>query len=878
MLTDELPECPTLNLFTSSWESIYKPTTRSSNGTVGSSEKSREAAERQHLQVHDGIPFSIPLHDGSTQSSTIGESNQLPGCVHLVENGLGQVAWKLELAVQGQYTATSDGHLAAGSPHQAVHHHRELVDLHFTPCRLESPPSFLASEPPAQAGPSSGAVPDPALPDSESNTIITGASSHIPGGKSCRMVMGSETICNTESMAVGVEVGTGKQDDKEEAVKWLRGLRLVRLYVFRRVRTETPSGSSGGVNGERGQLRESLTLLHKSGKLCRYSSNPAMPIRLLFEIPPLRNVLSNAHSIHSASLGCGDVSQTAGRHQVDFFVRVIIESRAGGGGSTTVPGSMRDSPAMSGLPHPHSADSTSSVPSDMGPIVLEHPVQVLAPTWSQVYPFVCTVQAEDHEADPMRMVVTGTEDSPEASLWRQDVLPDHLVTDEDRQRAYRLKGHDVVGDTGTVRVDETTSGNASGSRLAYTTSGKSSPASASAAHIDGGSVRDGQPPPFSECHGGTTAPSTESLPTFDESERIRRGSETRPRMQDQHGGESLGVGSRETADPGLVTEPAPPPAALAGELARWREYDGYETFSAPPPAASASFGTSGSMDPPSAYDAQAQDSGGQTGAFGFGVAEREQLMEHLGLGQGTRVVDTQEDMPPGFDEPSLPALPNAVMPHHSRNVNKHRAMVGRLRAESVTDQDDHDMHEPRPPTSPPPPLLQVNESHCSHSPSDHQPPPPAFSPGSTNMSPSDSPNALQGHSHRRVLPPPSFAASEAAEARGMAATGPEPVMTSNTSGIIMSGTDLQDDGSATERHPYPPEFHQAPATTMTTTTTTSHHLADATHLSDDGRDGVRETTHDQGPAYGEQDGNAAPPGYFQRGPLSQPGEAPPDYS
>ena len=62
------------------------------------------------------------------------------------------------------------------------------------------------------------------------------------------------------------------------------------------------------------------------------------------------------------------------------------------------------------------------------------------------------------------------------------------------------------------------------------------------------------------------------------------------------------------------------------------QYDGYETFSEQPPSVSVSFGVGGSMDPPQEGD---ETDGSIHGMDGLA------LMEHLGLGEGTRVVDLQ---------------------------------------------------------------------------------------------------------------------------------------------------------------------------------------------------------------------------------------------
>jgi hypothetical protein len=79
------------------------------------------------------------------------------------------------------------------------------------------------------------------------------------------------------------------------------------------------------------------------------------------------------------------------------------------------------------------------------------------------------------------------------------------------------------------------------------------------------------------------------------------------------------------------------------------QYDGYETFSMAPPPAAASFGVDSSMDPPQDGDEDMNMNvmGGMAERLGLGEGgvvrpgAQAELMEQLGLGEGTRVVDLQ---------------------------------------------------------------------------------------------------------------------------------------------------------------------------------------------------------------------------------------------
>lgn len=85
------------------------------------------------------------------------------------------------------------------------------------------------------------------------------------------------------------------------------------------------------------------------------------------------------------------------------------------------------------------------------------------------------------------------------------------------------------------------------------------------------------------------------------------------------------------------------------EGSRSYQYDGYETFSMAPPSAAVSYGVGSSMDPPQEGDEDHNVVGGMVARLGLGEAgvgvvrpgAQAELMEQLGLGEGTRVVDLQ---------------------------------------------------------------------------------------------------------------------------------------------------------------------------------------------------------------------------------------------
>ena len=684
------------NLATSSSADASRPaTTREHSGSAQAriNEKRREAEGDQGN--HGGLPFSIDLNDDDRGDQT------LPGCIHLLQAGLGQVVWRLEVRAKARQTGVSGDTSSTGIEYV------DAFDIHLTPCQRPAEGSYLSQ---SEAGPSGTST-------KETSFTITGNEPHA-AASACQMTLNMTDVVNTESVAVGVEISSDPRGMSEQGIKWLRGLRSVRIQWWRRVRVRQGDALQASDSSQQpgNDYRDSLTLLHKSGKLCRYSNNAERPIRLVFELPPLHNVIFKNHSASSiGGVGCGDISQETPLHSTEFFVRVIVESRGGG---TSTPSQQASSSSVTA--------STYALLSEGDPVVLEHAIRILPPTWDQVMPYIVT-SADRHSLSDSAAIAIAIEENGDL----QDISGDPHQADA-RHRAYRLKGSDIVGETGTFR-QEMSGASGSGQQPPAFESAASErlPPSSEAVALD--------PPPFAEVAGHVD----EALPTFDESELSQQ---AQPGSTARRGNEEHTAGSSASQSTALDPLRNPRPAVRSGVLANWREYDGYETFSAPPPAASVSLGLSGSMDPPSSYDVDAKPGHGDT-TLG-GVDQRAMLLEQLGLGEGTRVIDTHEDMPPGFDEPSLPSLPNAVMPHHRRGILRRTAIDA---AGSQTNQ-----------------VPGHNESS----------PPPAFSPDANSRSETTDQGSTQAteNNDRAVLPPPSFDASEAAEARGIAATGPEPIM------------------------------------------------------------------------------------------------------
>ncbi|KAK6905890.1 hypothetical protein I203_106725 [Kwoniella mangroviensis CBS 8507] len=495
-------------------------------------------------------------------------------------------------------------------------------------------------------------------------------------------------------------IGLAKQSDPIET---LRPLRRVRVELFRKViiHSTQPNhiASSSTSSSTIGQEVEHLTLLHATGKSLRYpGSGPGRhypPLRVLFTIP-------------TAQLGVvaeqtwGEITSNVPYHDITFFIRVTI----GFGDVSPTGTSNKDWTLRRSITiRPKKWKEPREIVVDRG----------LIPDLGNGND--SPLLGQDTEAGTSQ-VRRASRSGSGSGTW----------TEEDfRKEAYRQKGRDVVGDSGTFRYTDT--------------------------DTDTDTAHNDLPPPFEVETQTRAGPSNSSssgpgeLPSFLESEEQARTGEI-PTLNQTVRSERL-VPVNFNQDDQVVVIPEEVEiqghhegttgeegferntwvgrrGSLGGELGTWVEYDGYETFSVAPPSMDASYGAGGAMDPPQEGDENSVNVvGGMVARLGLeGEGARMQgleLMEHLGLGEGTRIVDLQDDLPPGIDEPSLPALPD----FHS-HVHVH--------AHGHTHDDD------------------------AHSP----PPPPAHAP---YISP-----PAHSHSLPPAHDPPSFDASQAANAVGVAAT------------------------------------------------------------------------------------------------------------
>lgn len=385
-------------------------------------------------------------------------------------------------------------------------------------------------------------------------------------GANVRVLVDRDQVRVGTGLRVGVQIGASDAglasgSDREKAPlelppqaptpgEGLRGLRRVRVECWRRVVSPpipTPEQAhqvaSSSTMPPLDQLPSSSytdTLLYKSGKSCRYPGASHPPIRLLFNLPAPTGALTTG-----SEPSWGELTQSTAYHDVSFFIRVSI-----GFGEAR-----------------HDGSSTSPAKPDW---IMKAPLRLLPKKWRE----------------PSAVVL---ERGMSAGLGVGDGSVDLIGDEEEERELYRRKGRDVVGDVGTVRINES----------------------------------DGAPPPF-DLAGPSQA--TE-LPSFLESQ-----------SQSMHLPPPPAPPPTQRLQPvGFDNDEAPSGSPAHGELATWQECDGYETFSVAPPGVEVSIGAGGSMDPPSEGD----DDRVEGLVEGQSHGERLALMETLGLGEGTRVVDMQ---------------------------------------------------------------------------------------------------------------------------------------------------------------------------------------------------------------------------------------------
>lgn len=237
-------------------------------------------------------------------------------------------------------------------------------------------------------------------------------------GVKARMLLDQTRPRVGKLLRLGVEVQPGPRQktgvaglsSQPDGADTLRSLRRVRVEMFRRVRiTKEHSSASSSkattseANTTDDEGQQHLSLVYTSGKVLRYPGSPRShpPLRVLFTLPT--TLLGPV-----ADMTWGEITQSTPYHRVTFFVRATL----GFGGMD------------------------SSPTSDGQPWVLEREIELRPKVWKEP-----------------RQVVISRGIAPALGQGEEE----GGMSSEEIKQAYRLKGMDVVGRSGTYRMDAETS-------------------------------------------------------------------------------------------------------------------------------------------------------------------------------------------------------------------------------------------------------------------------------------------------------------------------------------------------------------------------------------------------------------------------------------
>lgn len=354
-------------------------------------------------------------------------------------------------------------------------------------------------------------------------------------GVSVRLVLGCTTPRLGDSLHIGVEVcpsrrertglaGLVAQPDPNDV---LRPLRRVRVELVRLVDVASPPESSaaaaiGGVN-------TLSTTVHASGKSLRYPGSVGRhpPLRVLFALPTAQ--------LHPGMLGTGgEISARTPYHDIRFVVRATLGFGVSHDNSQP--------PVAPGSPDVERSDWT-----------VEQEISVRPPAWREP----STVVIEGGMAPAPGIGGAGM--SP-GSISADDVLMPPPEEDNVAAReAYRRKGRDVVGSSGTTRAPEPSYG--PGPADAPPPFMDAGPSGTHSADMDTDTDSD------SDTSIEEVAAEPSGLPSFNESEAQMR-SGTAPRLARAPESERLQPVSFENEFEAART---PRRRSLRGELASWTE-------------------------------------------------------------------------------------------------------------------------------------------------------------------------------------------------------------------------------------------------------------------------------------------------------------------
>lgn len=429
-----LPDYPTLDLFDFPSLQLYPPppAIHSDAGTeqLGASPPPFPTSQTFSIPLPERIPLPPWAHKG-------GGDALLPGTLNLTAYNKGQIRYSLTVGL-----VLSSGQIIS----------------HSIP--IEGTPQVQGHD----DGDGDGDGGDSARGDEkdEVEQVLT------KKGVMTRLVLSTARPRLGDLLHLGVEIkregnDSGSKGEKgtaegeeEETKAALRRMRRVTVELFRRVIVHLPEPNAGTITHQ--------TVLHASGKSLRYPgpspTNP--PLRLLFTIPTIPNPSSSTTTTHGGTgeQSWGEVSTVGGYHQVTFGVRVGVGGGIGIG--VGVGGAGGRVEAGGGW--------------DENDFVVEKEIEILPKIWSPRPPD----QYQHHQQQQQQQRATyqlQTQDGfafdipPElAAELSFDSSPSPYSSDAEAEAetdtlsardAYRLKGRDIVGPSGTTRLPPpSSSGNA----------------------------------------------------------------------------------------------------------------------------------------------------------------------------------------------------------------------------------------------------------------------------------------------------------------------------------------------------------------------------------------------------------------------------------
>lgn len=438
-LQSSLPDYPTLDLFDFPSLQLYPPppALRADAGATELQPGQRQGQASRHpfpasQTFNIPLPPRIPLPSWAQQGEHGGQA-RLPGTLNLAAYNKGQIRYALTVLLV----------LASGQ-----------VVSHSIP--VEGTPQLVPSD--GNDSPARGDGKEEVEEVLRKRGVMTRLVL-----STARPRLGRLLHLGVEIRREGSESGDGEkgiaEGEEEETRAALRRMRRVTVELFRRVIIHPPPSATNT------DTITHQTLLHASGKSLRYPgpsrANP--PLRLLFTIPTIPNPSSSTTTTHNGTgeQSWGEVSMVGGYHQVTFGLRVGVGGGVMGGGI--------------GLGVGGAAGRAEGGGCDENDFVVEKEIEILPKIWSPLAPRPAPAPAPPptHQTQYQLQTQDGVEfDIPhelaaELALVDSSSPPsaypsfDPAATDTlSAREAYRLKGRDIVGPSGTTRLPPSSSGNA----------------------------------------------------------------------------------------------------------------------------------------------------------------------------------------------------------------------------------------------------------------------------------------------------------------------------------------------------------------------------------------------------------------------------------